>query len=88
MKIIYNEQDYSQEAITRKCMERLIYEENSFADITDWINQGVSYEPLTDFDYSGNCSATKQLLKEDKVAYIITELDSPEDNFVYVGLTD
>lgn len=81
--IIYYNQDQDRDAITVKCMERLLYEENSQEDIEFWIKQGVEYRPLSEFDVdSGDYDCIRQMLSNHEVAYIIGWYN---DEFVYVG---
>ena len=86
MKIYYDNTKYTQEEIIDKAMVRLLHEGNSGEDIKAWITRKpVEFANLKEYVNDTGCDTLTQMLADNEVSYVVTELDSDDDNFVYVG---
>lgn len=84
MKIYTNETDLK--ALTQRVTQRLFDEGNDPSAIKQWINQGVEVTDLEGYINNTGCSTVDEMLANDEVAYIVTQLDSDDDEFAYVGV--
>ena len=81
MKIYYRQQNQDQEAITKRCLERLLTETEDPDMIEQWVNSGVSYADLSKFDFSNQCDSVIKMFEAKEVSYVI-EVEGP---YYYVG---
>jgi hypothetical protein len=84
MKIYTNETDLK--ALTQRVTQRLFDEGNDPNTVNSWLSRGVTVTDLNDYINNTGCDAVDEMLANSEVSYIVTELQSDDDVFAYVGV--
>ena len=67
-------------------IQRLVDEGNTHEQIKAWMNRSVEIASLDEYINKTGCDTLNQMLAAGKVAYVITELNSDDDVFAYIGV--
>lgn len=84
MKIYTNEIDSHK--IYKKALVRLLQEGNEPSIVHQWVSRGVEIEDLDNYINNTGCSTVNEMLENGEVAYVVTQLESDDDFFAYVGV--